>query len=144
MNCSSHNFYWYQTKAGRFLLVPWDLDLTWGAKEFETQPTWDKPAASCATERYMLWGWPHLIPSCDPILGAANAMRALYLQAVRDMLAGPYDVVRLRSDIDRWAAAIAEAVRADRAIAFPEWQAQVAGLKAKLEVHRQRMAALLK
>jgi hypothetical protein len=44
------------------------------------------------------------------------APRAQYMQALKDMLAGPFNVASMQADVDRWAAYLRPAVMATRSV----------------------------
>jgi spore coat protein H len=150
-DCVPNNYFWYQTSAGKFLLLPWDLDYTWRVSVRQNQlPPWDLPVpspglASCAV-RITVDGAPHAPAPCDPILRGIAVRRDLYLQAVRQLLAHPdFSVATLRAKVDRWAAMIRPSVAADAAIprsGSKEWNAQLALLKDDLATLRARMEAV--
>jgi spore coat protein CotH len=155
-DCSNNNYFWYQTKADKFLLVPWDVDYTWELRpDHYVIPAWDAAVADC-TKPYPLYGADHMAPSCDPIFRALNlpAPRALYIQAIKDMLAGPLDVRRVHADIDRWTAALRPAIMATRsatlgavevrsAINLAFWEAQVRTWKGNVQTLRDRIAGVI-
>jgi len=147
---SNHNYLWYQTQDNKFLLVPWDLNDTWGvnmtATELSTAITnsWDlMPSATlaqCTTYRYKAPGGQSTYSQCDPIYKAANQMRSLYVKAVKDMLAGPYNVARLTKDIDDWNARyLMDAVMKDPKMDPAGYPARIARFKMLLAQHADRM-----
>jgi hypothetical protein len=114
--CANNNYVWYQTRTDKFLLVPWDLDNTWYVWPASYPiPMWDDKVADCSAP-HSLNGSDHRAPGCDPVFKALNlpAGRALYIQAIKDMLAGPFNVPALQADVDRWANYLRPAVMATR------------------------------
>jgi spore coat protein H len=150
-DCVPNNYFWYQTGAGRFLLVPWDLDYTWRVSVRQNRlPPWDLPlplpgVPGCDT-RITMDGALHQPAPCDPILRGIAAQRPLYLRAVRKLLALPgFDAGVLRARVDHWVAMIAPVVAADRSIPTSgpkEWHAQIALLEKDLGILRARMEAV--
>jgi hypothetical protein len=130
-DCQNNNFFFYQTKGDKFLLLPWDLDYTWNVKaDHDPIPPWDKPIADC-TMRFNVYGGMHKAPSCDPIFKAMNTPmgRPFYIDAIKKMLAGPYNVQKMQADVDRWAGQIREAVMMDKDIDAAAWQTQLTVMK---------------
>jgi hypothetical protein len=116
--CANNNYIWYQTRENKFLLIPWDLDNTWYVWPASYPiPMWDDKAAlaDCSTPR-PLHGSDHRSPSCDPVFKALNlpAARMVYIQAIKDMLAGPFNVASMQADVDRWANYLRPAVMATK------------------------------
>jgi len=149
--CRNKNYFWYQTGAGKFLLLPWDLDFTWRVKILPNVVIpWDLPPGSPGFSgcdlRPMLYGNLQKPAACDPVFRGINARRPLYLAAVKRLLAHPgFDPARLHADVDRWAALIARAVAADPSLPRegPEtWAAGVAMLKRDIGTLRARMEAV--
>jgi spore coat protein H len=150
--CYPNNYFWYQTRRDKFLLLPWDLDYTFRVSVRQNHlPPWDLalPApgiAGCDT-RLTMDGALHAPAPCDPVLRGINAMRPLYIRAVRKLLAHPdFDPARMRAKVDHWVAMIENVVAADEAIprSGPKaWNTQIALLKHDLGVLRARMEAVV-
>jgi spore coat protein H len=150
-DCRPHNFFWYQTRRGKFLLLPWDLDYTFRVSVRQNRlPLWDQPLpvpgiAGCEA-RIAMDGSQHAPPSCDPLLKGINARRPLYIGAVKRLLALPsFDARSMIANVDRWSAMIGDLVAADPAIpkSGPKaWNAQIALLKHDIRVLRARMEAV--
>jgi hypothetical protein len=155
----NNNYFWYQFgKQDRFLLLPWDVDYSWYSQQndYDPLPPWDKPIADC-TAQFKLWKvTPHSSPSCDPVMKALAlpAARRFYLQAIRDMLAGPLNVPAIHADIDRWAAYLRPAVAAGTmatiggiqfnwTIDASQWERHVRTLKADVQTLRDMIAGVL-
>jgi spore coat protein H len=150
-DCIPNNYFWYQTRSNRFLLLPWDLDYTWRVSVRQNRlPPWDLPlpapgVAGCAA-RISMDGSSHQPPSCDPVLRGINDNRALYLRAVNQLLAHPdFATGALGARVDHWVAMIKDVVAADRTIPTSgpkEWTAQIALLKKDIGILRARMEAV--
>jgi hypothetical protein len=144
---SSHNYLWYQTKTNKFLLVPWDVDYSWGVGassngySIAAAHPWDlAPTQPCATYRFKCPGGMCTYSLCDPIFKGINANRTLYVQAVKELLAGPYNVARLHKDIDDTVAKyLGAAVRQDPRMEPSEFNGRVAQLKTRIQEHYTRM-----
>jgi hypothetical protein len=150
-HCRPHNYFWYQTRGGKFLLLPWDLDYTFRVSVRQNRlPLWDQPlpvpGISGCDARITMDGSQHAPPSCDPLLRGINAGRARYIRAVKQLLALPsFDAATMTAKVDRWVAMIRNDVAADRTIPTSgpkEWNAQIALLKHDLGVLRARMEAV--
>jgi hypothetical protein len=119
-SCGNNNFYLYQTKSDKFLLIPWDLDNSWYVQPANYEiPMWDdKPSLTDCTKAYAWHGSDHLSPACDPILRSLNlaAPRAEYIQAIRDMTGptGPLNVAKMQADVDRWMTYLRPGIMATR------------------------------
>ncbi len=148
-NCTNHNFYIYESETEKRLwLIPWDLDFTFNVtdpREKAILTPWDKPPADCS-RRFLAFPPSTNImhPGCDRVYrGLALAGRPLFVAAVNQLLAGPFNPDRMRADIDVWAAQISEAVRLDsNGPAFANWQGDVTRLKTDLDQMRAKLIAL--
>jgi hypothetical protein len=150
-DCFPNNYFWYQTSAGKFLLLPWDLDYTFRVSVRQNQmPPWDLPVPSpglgSCDDRIKIDGSLHQPAPCDPLLRGINARRPLYIQAVKTLLAHPdFAVATMFAQVDHWVAMIKDVVAADQAIpksGYKEWTAQVALLKKDIPLLRARMEAV--
>jgi spore coat protein CotH len=151
VGCDNNNFFWFQTAQNKFLLMPWDVDYSWyPVSDHRAIPPWDAPVANCM-QTYPVYGSNHMAPSCDPVFKAMNlpAPRALYIKAIKDMLAGPFAAAKVEADLNRWVAYIKPAlaattmgvvggitIRGNRDTAG--FDAAVAQLKAGIQTLRQR------
>jgi spore coat protein H len=149
--CVPNNYFWYETRRGKFLLLPWDLDYTFRVSVRQNKlPPWDLPLPAPGIDgcdaRVSMDGALHAPASCDPVLRGVAAMRPRYLRAVRRLLAHPsFDLAHMRAQVDRWVAMIKDVVAADPSIPTSgpkEWTAQIALLKHDLGVLRARMEAV--
>ncbi len=140
--CGNHNLYWYLDEAKtRFWLVVWDLDNTWALQtDHETLlPLWTETPADCS--KRILMGTSYLAPpGCDPIFkGMQGAGAAAYRKALGQLADGPFDVGKLQADIDRRAALMTEAVKADPTLSLAGWQGRVQQLRADVALLRQKL-----
>jgi spore coat protein H len=146
-DCSGNNFYWYVTKTGKFLLLPWDLDYTWNVVvDHDRLPPWDlaipAPGIASCKVRFALYGSPTKAASCDPFFQGLNSMRPLYIAAVKKLLASPgFQVAKLQADVDRISAYLKDAVAMDPAIPAT-WPMEAATLKANIQMLRDKMQAV--
>jgi spore coat protein H len=149
--CFPNNYFWYQTRRGKFLLLPWDLDYTFRVSVRQNKlPPWDlalpAPGVDGCDARVTMDGAAHAPAPCDPVFRGINARRPLYIRAVKQLLALPgFQVAAMHAKVDRWTAMIADTVAGDGAIPRSgpkEWRAQVALLKHDLGVLRARMEAV--
>jgi spore coat protein H len=157
-SCSNNNYFWYVTKSDKFLLIPWDVDQTMvvHSPSYEI-PMWDDKASTADCSKAWVWhGSDHLSPACDPVFKALNlpAARAEYIQAIRDMLAGPLDVAARQADVDRWAAYVRPGVMAARsgalggitisgALSASTFDSEVTRLKTITKTLRDRIAGVV-
>jgi hypothetical protein len=141
-SCRNHNYYWYLNETrDRFWLVPWDMDITWVvATPFDGVPAWDVPQSSCAP-RFPYGGITVRAPSCDRVIaGLAQAGLPPFARAIQQLLDGPFDPVRMKTDLERWAAQIQDAVAADRNGPGPQrWRNELARLERFLPILRDRL-----
>jgi hypothetical protein len=148
-NCTNHNFYIYEAQhENRLTLIPWDLDVSFHLvdnRETAIKTPWDQPPADCSL-RFLAFppSTNVMHPGCDRLFrGLALAGRDRFVAAVNQVLAGPFDVAKMRADIDLWASQISEAVRADpNGPGFATWQSSVTKLKANLDLLREKLIAL--
>ncbi len=146
--CTNHNFYIYEAeRENRLWLVPWDMDSTFqfslrGEKAILTP--WDQPPADCTRRFEAFPGVFVMHPGCDRIYRAMIlAGRERFVAAVNDLLAGAFNTDLMRADIDRWAAQMSDAVRADpNGLPFAAWQGEVASIRARIAPLREKLIAL--
>jgi hypothetical protein len=155
----NNNYFWFQlTRQDKFLLLPWDVDYSWqnAPNDYDPLPPWDVPVPDCRAQ-YKLWGvTPHTSPSCDPVMRALALPQArqYYIQAIRDMLAGPLNVPRIHADIDRMVAYLRPAVMAGTlstvegyqfnwALDVASWERNVAILKTQVQALRDMVAGVV-
>jgi hypothetical protein len=134
----NHNYYWYEDElAGRFWLIPWDMDSSLLATSFvQIQPEWrTKAACVCAGDP------PQRPTSCDPLFAVWAGWNTDYEQAVDQFLSGPFESNRVEQKLARWSAQIQSHVAAaaglNGAPGEPIWQASVASLRLAIELLRQ-------
>lgn len=100
--CQNKNYYWYEESAsGRLWLVPWDMDVTWGA--YSQFPDWNTEPTRCEIEHQ---GRP---PRCDRLINwLATVLRPHYVRAGRALIEdGPFRPPVLMKVAERWYAQIA-------------------------------------
>jgi hypothetical protein len=144
--CGNHNYYIYESQTeNRLWFIPWDMDNTFQpfAWMIELLGPWDAPNPTCANNVLADWAWLK-VPRCDRIInGLAGAGHDRFIAAVNQLLAGPFDVAKMRQDIDTWAAQISDGVKADMyGPGFMPWQGNVSSYKDTLQTLRDRMTAL--
>jgi hypothetical protein len=154
--CANNNYVWYQTRTDKFLLVPWDLDNTWYVWTTAYPiPMWDQSVTDCSAP-HALNGSDHRAPGCDPVFKALNlpAARAQYIQAIKDMLAGPFNVPAMQADVDRWATYLRPAVMATRSgslggiqincgLNAATWDADVKVVRGNIQVLHDKIAGVV-
>ncbi|MBN2191264.1 MAG: CotH kinase family protein [Polyangiaceae bacterium] len=140
----NHNFYLYQDEDdARFTLIPWDLDQTFEARDrLPEVPKWYDAPSDCS-RRYSIHDGTATArePACDPLLrGLAVVDRERYLDAIRELLDGPFQLDLMNEKLDRWAAQIADSVAADPIGPSTEaWESGLALLRSDLATLRQRL-----
>jgi spore coat protein H len=134
----NHNYYWYEdTLAGRFWLIPWDMDSSlYGTTFVHIQPEWRTVApCTCAGNP------PQRPTSCDPLFSIWAGWTLDYEHAVDEFLAGPFEAGRVEQKLARWSAQIqpyvAEASGQNGAPTEAVWQAEVAALRGAIDALRR-------
>lgn len=127
--CGNHNFYIYDDPgSGRVVVVPWDLDFTFGSPNADLARSWwvDDPEA-CESP-----GGTRP-PQCDPLLrGLMRANWALYEQHLRALTrpGAPLSEGEMLARLDRYRAAILPYVDGDpQGPDGPAWSAEVGKLR---------------
>jgi spore coat protein H len=111
----NHNYYFYQKAANRFTLIPWDQESTFNLDGgFINIPRWTDIPKDCE-QVYYVWGGKNTViaPGCDRIFRAMAADPGSYHTACREFLDGPFQEKIMYEIIDRHAAFIRDAVKAD-------------------------------
>lgn len=126
----NHNYYWYEDQlAGRFWLIPWDMDSSLRGTSFvRIQPEW-RTKAPCVCS-----GTPAQRPtSCDPLFAIWAGWSADYERAVDDFLSTAFEANRVEEKLASWAAQIqphvAEAAGLNGAPTEAGWQGALASLR---------------
>lgn len=134
----NHNYYWYEEElAGRFWLLPWDMDSSLGATSFvRIQPEW-RTKAPCACS-----GNPPQRPtSCDPLFAAWAEWNSDYEAAVDEFLSGPFAASRVEDKLARWSnqirPAVTEAAGRNGAPAVATWELAGTLLRVAIDSLRQ-------
>ena len=106
----NHNYYWYEeTSAPRFWLIPWDLD-----HSFDNYPAvrldleWSETAA-CACRNHSVAGSDRPA-SCDPLVSHFISWLPDYEAAVDEFIAGPMRKEHVDSLVQTWSDQIRSAV----------------------------------
>jgi spore coat protein H len=130
----NHNYYWYEDElAGRFWLVPWDMDSSLGATSYvHIQPEW-RTSAACTCS-----GNPPQRPtSCDPLFATWAQWTTDYENAVDEFLRGPFEASRVEQKLASWSAQIqphvAAAAGTNGAPTESSWQQALALLRLSIE-----------
>ncbi len=132
-----HNMYWYHDSgpAGRFHLIPWDMDNTF--QDFQPYlhpidstmaerpvPGWNVKPASCA--RIRVWADSHVAPpGCDRFLNLlASTQWDRYDALGRQLIAGPLRASVLVQKAQAWTTLIEPILREDPFVTYDDWRAQ--------------------
>lgn len=133
--CNNHNYFLYEAVTQeRFAIVAWDVDNTFYENVLTDQaglPSWYEPVADCdhqATDGF-------LAPGCDRLVkGFVQLGLDKFRTIMGTFLQGPYQVDKLKADVDRWAAQIDESVKSDPAgSGYDDWRGNVEYLKMMIE-----------
>ncbi len=144
-NTTNHNFYFYQMEGtDKFTVIPWDLDLIlWHPDDIENTtklPNWNYLPDDCETNFEF---WQYAKPAaCDKFFNLyVQHYWDQYVTASNELLAGPFQLDAMYTDIDRWAALIEQAVIEDPYLDVDDWRDQVGYLKGNLQLHRDAFVA---
>jgi hypothetical protein len=139
----NHNYYWYEEEvAGRFWLIPWDMDSSLGATNFvRIQPEWRTEApCTCAGNP------PQRPTSCDPLFAVWAEWNTDYEGAVDEFLSGPFAASRIEDKLTRWSTQIGpivtEAAELNGAPAVPTWEIAGTFLRLAIDSLRQNRGSL--
>jgi hypothetical protein len=134
----NHNYYWYEDqRAGRFWLIPWDLDSSLAGTDFvRIVPEWRTTApCECAGNP------PQRPTSCDPLFSIWAGWHTEYESAVDEFLGGPFEASRVEQKLADWSAQIqphvAEAAGRNGAPSEAAWQEAVVALRGSIDSLRQ-------
>jgi len=146
----NHNYYWYEeTTAPRFWIVPWDLDFTFNARGFggRMEAAWDEPVSgmTCACPAtgggQNGGGGLRRVPAgCDKLVQALALLRDPYRERLREFVEGPFRAESVNAKLDAWSAQVAGAV-AEQA-QDPEQQPTVSAWQSALTSLRSALDAL--
>ncbi len=127
--CGNHNFYIYDDPgSGRLVVLPWDLDFTFGSPNDDmARSWWVDDAEACES--------PGRIrpPQCDPLLrGLMRANWALYKQTLLELTrpGAPLSEAEMLARLDRYRADILPHVEGDpQGPDGPTWRREVGRLR---------------
>lgn len=142
--CSNHNFFVYEEQSRPyFWLIPWDLDNSFSlSSPLALIPHWQYPITDCSST-LVLNGSHKMAPACNPVFAALAEDLTGYRNAIDELLAGDFEEAALVAAIERHAAFIADAVRADpKSGGYDAWQTALSQLKSDIVVLRQRLSRL--
>jgi hypothetical protein len=106
----NHNYYWYEeTTAPRFWLIPWDLDLAFdNIPSVHMDLAWTE-TATCACRPHSIAGSDRPA-SCDPLVSHFISWLPEYEAAVDEFLAGPMRKEHVDALVQTWSDQIRSAV----------------------------------
>jgi spore coat protein CotH len=141
----NHNYYWYEeSAAARFWIVPWDLDFAFnGFGGFGGQTgAWYEPVAE------MMCGCPESggqgggaslrrLPSgCDKLVQGLALLREPFEARMREFAEGPFRAQAVDAQLDAWAQQIAglvdEQAQDPEQISVEEWESALSNLRSAL------------
>jgi spore coat protein CotH len=141
----NHNYYWYEeTLAGRFWIIPWDLDLAFNGLGFagQMETVWYEPLDGMACEcPARMQGRSFMSPkrpaACDKLVQGLALMRDGYRARVGAFVDGPFGRESVSAKLDAWSAQIADLV-AEQAQdpqqpSVEAWQSGLTNLHSALE-----------
>jgi len=142
----NHNFFFYESAPDRFALIPWDVGSTFDlGGGFLAVPRWTTVPDDCE-KRYPVWAGDTVVvpPGCDRVFRALAADLSAYRAAGREFLGGPFSEKSVGETIDRYAAFIRDAVKADPlGPGIPGFDGAVRHLQKQTRVLRLRLESLI-
>jgi hypothetical protein len=108
----NHNYYFYEEADDRFTLIPWDVESTFWINPDHAAPHWTELPEDCSLT-YEYWDGLARAPACDRVIRAMMQDLDGWRQAAQELLDGPFSTDTMIAAIDRHAAFIEDAVRAD-------------------------------
>jgi spore coat protein CotH len=142
----NHNYYWYEeSAAARFWIVPWDLDFAFngfGGFGGQMGAFYDPaPEMSCGCgESGGQGGGGSLrrIPAgCDKLVQGLALLREPYEQRLRAFAEGPFSAQAVQAQLDTWAQQIAglvaEQAQDPEQISVEEWDSALSNLRSAIE-----------
>jgi hypothetical protein len=163
----NQNYYWYDTGAGRFLLIPWDFDKAFWYPEpnFWTDnapngqnivPNWNVVTSSCdgyaggfdskIVNNGMTYDVPYRLRQidCDPFLRLLRG--AIYdrqAEVAADFIAGAFSSASVSSKVEAWRAQIASAVEDDPLVDAALWHSHVDQLLADVPRFQDNLSLMM-
>jgi spore coat protein CotH len=137
--CQNKNFYFYERPSdGRIYLVPWDLNLT--LLPFIPTADWTVPPQNCD-----MLQWNGRVPQCDPLVHwLATVTYPRFVAAAQQLLQTSFDLDRLGSQLDAWAAALEPvAIANEPGLTQAQFSSGVDLIKSTLATQRRDLASAI-
>lgn len=132
--CQNKNYYFYERGDGRLYLVPWDLNLA--LLPFMQMPSWTAPPAACD-----MLQWNGRMPQCDPLVRwLATVTYGRFVEAGQQLLRTSFDLDRLGSQLDAWAASLRPVALAHDGLSPGQFDFGVASIKSNLATMQANFA----
>jgi spore coat protein H len=140
---TNHNYYVYEESPTRFTLIPWDVEATFWINPAHAAPHWTVIPEDCQLT-YPYWDGLAYAPGCDRVFRALAGDLDPWRAAARALLEGPFAVAAMQANIDRYAALIGGAARADPTpTKYTSFDGAVIGLREGIPALRARLEALI-
>lgn len=143
VSTGNHNYFVYQESPSRFTLIPWDAESTFWINPDHTAPHWTIIPTDCSLT-YEYWGGLAHAPGCDRVFQALDMDLSGWRAAARQLLDGPFAESAMRAVIDRNAAFIGDAARADPTpTKYSTFDQAVQNLRSNIGAQRARLEQLI-
>jgi spore coat protein H len=143
VSTTNHNYFVYEESPTRFTLIPWDAESTFWINPDHAAPHWTVVPADCSLT-YPYWGGLAYAPGCDRVFQALDTDLSAWRAAARKLLDGPFAVDAMVAAIDRHAALIGDAARADPTrTMYSTFDQAVANLRSVVPALRARLEKLI-
>jgi hypothetical protein len=149
----NHNYYWYEeSAAARFWIVPWDLDFAFnGLGGFGGQMgAWYEPVAemSCGCPESGGQGGGASLrwrpAGCDKLVQGLALLREPYEERLRAFAEGPFRAQAVSPQLDAWASQIAglvaEQAEDPEQISVEAWESALSNLRSAIDSLRAAAA----
>lgn len=139
----NHNYYIYESTPDFYTLIPWDVESSFWINPDHKPPHWTQKPDDCKTT-YPYWEGLAIAPGCDPILKALASQKEPWLQAMQELLDGPFSEAAMKKQIDHHVALIGKYARAaETPTEFVTFDEAVGYIRLLIPQLRERMKALI-
>lgn len=137
---ANHNYYWYEAEhAGRFWLVPWDLDVSLVNEPRTFIDVEWSAMSSCAC--HVAVGFPQRAPACDPLVAQFATWRDDYDSMVDTFLTGPFAKGAVDAKLAEWSEQISPFVEESAGLKgapdVEKWNAELLEVRYLLQEARE-------
>src|SRR5690606_21156732 len=109
---ANHNFYIYERAPRSFVLIPWDVEASFGINPEHAAPHWTELPEDCS-QTYPYWEGLARAPGCDLVFRALGTDLEAWRAAAREFLDGPFALDTMLANVARHEALIVEHAHAD-------------------------------